>query len=117
MFTEERKSGEAITPVEPWRRNLLRAADLIEKHGHAKFELRNERTGALCIQGAIMAAGGIAAACQEYKAVGRYLREFLGVQINDCRYAPGLTEAVKWNNARERTQAEVIAALRGAAEL
>jgi len=92
------------TEIEPWRKALLDAADLIEQRGHAKKTLE-DIDGSLCMGGAIsMAITG--------KSFGLHpdmmeaycaLHDFCGGSF------------VTYNNAPERTASEVIATLRACA--
>lgn len=97
---------------EPWREIYRRAADLIERHGLAKH-IQRDPQGRLCLHGALSVAetGEIFRSGREFwPQVRRYL-ESQGVV-----YPPHREDSAWWNNAPERTQAEVVAALRGAAE-
>lgn len=96
-----------LKPLEPWRKLLLDAADLIEERGHCKSALRNEH-GQLCLLGAVLVAsrGDLSArvrvpdgAVTAMEYVDRYLDE----------------DAVDWNNAPDRTPEQVISALRNCA--
>lgn len=91
-----------------------RAADVIEARGHTKFMLEDDR-GRVCLVGAILIAGG--------KELGWHYRdqevadavaEVIGVPKYLNPAAPGqyMYEVVGWNNALERTQAEVVGVLR-----
>ena len=85
---------------------LLRAADLIEERGHAKSALEDEK-GRLCALGALnLAHSGNATnwsgARDFIKARNKLARQVKSNMIS-C-----------WNNRPERTQQEVIDALRAA---
>jgi hypothetical protein len=87
-------------------RILNLAADLIERCGHAKYTLEDD-AGQMCIGGAILkAATGKVALCDHTPALELA-----------CSKMHAQTDGyfVGWNNAAERTQAEVVAALREAA--
>lgn len=98
---------------EPWRNHLRMAAQLIRERGLAKGE-RRSASGSLCLHGAIsLAAYGnhqiLNGNCPAELAVIRYLRSQGAEKIYDAG-------AAGWNNAEERTAAEVIEALEAAAE-
>jgi hypothetical protein len=81
-----------------------KAADLIEQRGHAKGALYDHR-GRLCLLGALnMAVSGLPRHNHGGTRAMRYVEQFIGDQ-----------DAVRWNNAPERTPEEVIAVLRRAA--
>lgn len=88
---------EHLVPVETleeWQRLLLRAANLIETHGHCKHVTR-DAAGRYCLIEAIAECGvsGFRKATSAIDdAVGR-----------DC---------IEWNNAPERTAEEVISTMR-----
>jgi hypothetical protein len=107
MFFDPHCKPEVEVKLEPWRQQLLDAADYMEQHGHCKRTMQDYR-GRVCLYGAIHAIIGreilpVAATA----AVSRYL----GFMI------PSRTANMLWNDASERTQDEVVAALRGAAKL
>lgn len=114
MFVETKREGEIAVPVtEPWRKILLKAANLIKKRGLAKN--MREVNGTLCLHGAIWMAmtgdahGGVPGKpCMAEIAVYKYLKAqgVTGIAQGGC---------AQWNNAASRTKEEVIAALRGAA--
>lgn len=97
---------------------LLRAADLLETHGHTKGT-RVDRRGRMCFLGALEVAQG-----HQYGYVpgerdgevtveaARVVAETLGLKprINDANDPRGCV--VDWNNATERTGQEVIDAMR-----
>ena len=72
---------------------LLKAADLIEKHGHCKYVLRDKQ-GRFCIWGALIFVG---VPCF---SVEKRLQKYLG------------RDSITWNNAPERTAEEVVSTLR-----
>ena len=106
--TQVRPQGEQQVGKLDVRGVLLRAADLIEQRGLCKG-MQQDELGRLCIAGAVLLASDcyIGSAHNEagLLAVDRFLRH---IGSDDCGPAP-------WNNAPERTQAEVVAALRAAA--
>lgn len=80
-----------------WRRALLDAADYIERRGWSQFQSgRND--GPICMVSAI------ATVCVYSKPFARALEEL--------KQALG-ADPMQWNDKPGRTQAEVIAALRG----
>lgn len=95
-------------------RLMLKAADLIEKHGLAKDE-RCSAEGAYCVHGALaMAETGNPEAWDnplEYVATARIFKT-LGVQETTFFNPRGIAQ---WNNAPGRTQDEVVAKLRAVA--
>lgn len=99
-----RVAEPAIKPEE-WRKVLRGAADLIDTHGHVKFDLESE-DGRLCMMGAICkAAAGDArngGSCIAHQAVWRVEEE---VGTNICTY----------NNLDTTTAADASAVLRRAA--
>lgn len=98
---------------------LLKAADLLEKHGLAKFQ-RMDINGSMCFLGAVQAAqfgisdqikyGGDSDLTLEVsEAVASLLKLRKG-------HAPDTRQAVAdWNNHPERTSQQVIDAMRQAA--
>lgn len=96
---------------EPWRDVLRRAADEVERRGLAKGMLCDEESGAVCARGAIIAATGLAPSFLHWTPLSQKADERLGEYLR-----LGWNEVPHWNNAPSRTKAEVVAALRGAAE-
>ena len=114
-------------PTEPWRGLLLDAANLLRERGLAKGTQLSEK-GEVCLHGAIrFTRWGVpsyeeywskdfacrrtdATICRAENAVRDYLRRN-GVSSN----LAAEHGCAGWNNERERTQDEVIAALEGAA--
>ena len=102
-------------PSNPVSDLLMKAAGLIEKHGHTKGQLK-DKNGSMCFMGAIWQETsqidlGLEAAKTTAMALG------LGF---DSHYKMGPSSAlwtmVEWNNAPERTAQEVIDAMRLAAK-
>lgn len=103
---------EQKVKLEPWRETLLDAADLIDKRGHAKFTLQDDK-GGLCILGAIAVAtsGGI------HTPLGQMTLDIceklarnsftIGRDRDYCAAA-----VCSWNNSPERTKDEVVDELR-----
>lgn len=89
---------------------LLKAAQLIERHGLAK-ETRLSTEGAFCLHGAIsMAACGD----PDQDSIIDGLASMAFVEYlarNDIYKSPTRNGAAFWNNAPERTASEVISAL------
>lgn len=104
---------------------LLKAADLLEKHGHTKNILKNS-DGSMCFMGALnMAETGdawfrnpelaVKAATITANMLGvKPVRHYL-LSKNDPFI--GVRAIVDWNNAKERTAQEVIDAMRAAAKI
>lgn len=94
------------TKTEPWRIGMLKAADLIEKRGHCKGQLE-DKAGRLCFVAALQTAFGhpnyFSGNVSDYKIAIDHADAFCGGNV------------VTWNNAPERTAAEVVAALRACA--
>lgn len=84
---------------------LLAAADLIEERGLAKGQDATDGEGTPAPTCAGLAIGETALHRDTFFSVMDHLRAYLGVR-----------SITAWNDAPERTQAEVVAALRGAAE-
>jgi hypothetical protein len=91
---------------------LLRAADAIETLGHAKCALRN-RSGGMCVLGAMKHvafgdADGVLPKFDAHPNATAFYRAYgvIGRRLGDIP---------AYNNASERTPAEVIRALRDAA--
>lgn len=80
-------------------RTLIRAAELIAKHGHIKGRLYSS-DGRMCMYGAMVQANIDLMSDQE-----RPMLEIFG----------SITAMVAWNNKRERTDQEVIDTLIAAA--
>ena len=101
---------------ELWRQNLLLAAGIVRRRGLAKWE-QEDRTGRVCVHGAISIAitgetHNDRLCCAETRALYRYLRS-QGVP-EDLTSPVG---SARWNNQDERTAADVIEALEGAAAM
>ncbi len=122
MLLDPRWEKKPQVTEEPWRELLRRAADLIEKHGLAKYTTLCQDTGTMCVRGALMVADGYSrmprppvwsmdAGCTVLEA-DRALARYLGLSNEPC-----LNETTAdWNNRSSRTQKEVVAALRAAAK-
>ena len=83
---------------------LLRAAELIEKHGWCQ-NAAGDMEGSVCLWGAIQAAQGIEPGSIIFLDNEAWDRIFSAL-----RYCP-----IRWNDAPGRTQAEVCAKLRAVA--
>ena len=98
LYDDKRWKNPAVKPIEEWQRVLFQAADLIDHCGHCKHAFT--RDGKFCIEGAVFLTSKdhltIALALEK-------LQSFVGEYV------------AVWNDKHERTPAEVIAALRGAA--
>jgi hypothetical protein len=116
MFLETKNEPKPVT-LEPWRRLCLEGADLIEKTGLAKHIIKDQ-CGRYCWLGALFFVQNDGR--DNYGNVhDPVIREaatktltYLGIK-KDIYPA---SQMVHWNNARERTSEEVIAAMRGAAK-
>lgn len=109
--TQARSPGESPAQLDEPARLLLRAAELIERHGHARGVTRDE-LGGLCILGAINIASG--KVHDSFNWIGKYDDPANGAWSRIC-LETGCRDACDWNNAPERTQAEVVAKLRAVA--
>lgn len=97
-------------PLEPWRKLLLDAADALETRGHVKGVLCDG--GRVCVRGALNVAvhGNYtfpAVYPPSYNEAEQVIADHLGFH--------NIYDVVEWNNAPERTQAEVVGALRACA--
>lgn len=112
------KQAETAQP-EPWRDLLLKAADLLEQRGHTKNQ-RQTATGEVCFLGALSLAmygnpeSADSGCIQDWRGISPCAendlsRAFANVG-NHLKQWP-----VHWNNAVNRTGAEVIATMRGVA--
>lgn len=104
---------------------LLKAADLLEKHGHTKY-IRRNMDGSMCFLGAVQEAQGMFTTVEDtpltiaaseavtkfldLKPTNRTTRLYVG---HDYYYAVLVAD---WNNAEERTAEEVINIMRQVAE-
>ena len=116
LYDPKWEKPSTVTPESP-REVLLSAARLIEIHGLAK-ETQRDAEGRLCLMGAISVARMGATCkydsvtCRATLAVHKYL---LSVGVSEDITAP--SGSAQWNNQPQRTQTEVVAALRGAAQM
>lgn len=110
MFVEEKSKGE-VKELDATSNLLLKAAALIEEYGHCKNQTQDQ-AGRLCLWGGIL----MATYGSPFR-VGRPLCEGPAWKaLERCHVAlPGELSPICWNNAPERTGAEVIAKLRAAA--
>lgn len=97
------KWEQQVETLEPWRKALLDAADLIEQKGFWKAGLRTAPEGALCVLGAI------------HVAVYEVDRGLFSPAWKALAAFVGTDNITGWNDAKERTAAEVIAAMRSTA--
>lgn len=99
MFVEEKKAGEAKV-LEPWRQQLLEAANLLEKDGWCQHTCKNA-LGERCILGAL---GEVIkpdlGAMGTYRWMTKKLHTFIDMAVTE------------WNDQPGRTKAEVLALLR-----
>lgn len=107
--------------LEPWQKALLRAANLIEERGLAKHT-REDEGGSLCLMGAISMAAIGTTAMPVFKKTDAECQAALAV--NQALLARGVPHhltcpngSAYWNNEPERTEADVVAVLREAAQV
>ena len=93
------------TKLEPWRGVALKAANLIERRGHAKFVLEDS-AGKLCIFGAINMSGTGVSWSNSLAGT-----ELMGVLAKDLG-GSDMQDVVRWNNQDNRTAREVVDLLR-----
>lgn len=110
--------GEIEAPVEPWRKALMDAADVIRERGLAQW-VRANPEGQVCLHGAIRLAIGASLDGdvhdpRERQAGGAVARYLLASGVDEGLVLNGFGCA-QWNDVAGRTAAEVIAALEGAA--
>ena len=86
---------------EPWRDALLKAAELIEQRGWCQDFLENSR-GQVCALGAMDML--------EHSMEFDWMRSLMALEIEI-----GSASIADWNDNPSRTQAEVLAAFRAAA--
>ena len=86
---------------QPWQLALRRAADIIDERGHAKHTLQAD-DGCVCALGALLVADHIYGT-NEFNPARKRLMAYVGSYIS------------QWNNAPERTAAEVTQAMRACA--
>lgn len=96
----------------PAARLLLEAADLIERHGHTKNQLYDDK-GSLCFLGALYGAKGNDSLDADARAAASAVRTVVGLIPEGL----DINVVVLWNNAPERTGAEVVDAMRRAAAM
>jgi hypothetical protein len=85
--------------LEPWRKVLLDAADLLERDGWCQHHFRNEK-GHRCVIEAIGAA-------TDHKPL---LRDKARYQL--AQALPGSLSIIEWNDAHSRRKSQVIKKLR-----
>jgi hypothetical protein len=111
MFLDEKKVGEDKVTLEPWRKALLDAADYIEEHGWCQGSLTSDG-GRVCAGGAVlMAHSGSLTTNYPLGSVPDKAIYMLEKYVDASHYF-GIAS---WNDAKERTKGEVVAAMRGCA--
>jgi hypothetical protein len=115
MLYDPKWEAETKVTVEPWRQVLLDAAGIIRKYGHVKETLRSE--DGYCIIGAILQAGEDDPLALyggplegDKKVASERLASYLARERGAENEQAGYTICT-WNNAIERTKAEVLAVL------
>ncbi len=99
---------------------LLKAADLLEKHGHTRF-IRKDDSGSMCFLGALEEAQGHEQgwfslgddSALTFKA-SKAVSETMGLDALGFKADPhdARSAVVRWNNDLKRTGQEVIDAMR-----
>ena len=111
MFVETKKEGEVTAP-ETWRELLLRAADEIERRGHAKRVMQDDY-GQVCFWGAL-----------NYADHGhpQFPTSNLAIQASEnfCAWRRGDmanpdSSNITWNDAPWRSGLEIVATMRACA--
>ena len=102
------------------REVLLKAADLVEERGLAKFT-QEDKSGAVCVQGAIQIALYGRPFSNDWSPEATAANVVFGkyVKANGPDPERALDNGsgnAHWNNMPTRTKEEVVAALRGAAD-
>lgn len=116
MLYDKRWDAKVDTKIEPWRKALFDAADLVRVRGLAKG-MQQAPDGSVCLHGAL----SIAISRTPYADGSTYCDASLAVVAVLRRrgvpyYQPThITGAAVWNNAPERTAEEVIEVLEAAA--
>jgi hypothetical protein len=112
MLYDKKWDKIEVAPVEQWRLDLLKAADLIEQRGHARWMLE-DCEGKLCIGGAInFVVTGQADWLMSNNGLLYYnMPDRVCIMRSRLHCACG-GDLVNWNNHRDRTKAEVVAKLR-----
>jgi hypothetical protein len=109
------KKEQQVTE-EPWRQVLRDAASELKRRGHVKRELCDNH-GRVCVRGAIWAAvNGDVKSDSLSDAYLFGLPPPLFIEADNRLFAFLGENPAIWNNADERTKAEVVSALRAAAE-
>lgn len=117
MFVEEKEVGEEAK-LDEATKLLLKAADVLERHGLAKG-IRCDGLGSHCVLGAIDVAAGYDPDFGEgddeksdaWKSAVRRLSDALPLMS----HLGSNWNAAEWNNAPERSQFEVVSKLRAVA--
>lgn len=116
MWFDKRFEQPAVKELTDAQKVLLDAADLVEKRGLAKYTQQDD-LGRVCLHGAISiaATGETFRVTPAYQAASAAMYRYLQ-STGQGKYLQGKMHCAEWNNRPERTQEEVAAALRGAAE-
>ena len=123
MFLEEKAPGEVVQPhrervpeLDEASKLLLKAADVLEKCGLAKWTTYDEQ-GRMCVSGAMLRAAGIAPLRDKGSGLNYYWHNAGSLAIEaDTRLGKSLNgEPPTWNNQPERTVGEVVVKLRAVA--
>ncbi len=104
MYLDEKKPGEALTTLEPWRQLLLDAADELERVGWCQHAMMNH-LGNRCVVGAVASVRARQRSTLPLDA---------SQQAENALYAI-VGPIVGWNDTDGRTQDEVLDVLRSVA--
>lgn len=118
MLYDPKWDAAQETVLEPWQQLLLDGADYIEKHGWCQHALRTNE-GRVCVRGALVSAIGDTESFVYFISLDRLLTDTQAAMVHAaddalCRaVGDGSSHSAPlWNNAPERTAAEVVAKMR-----
>jgi hypothetical protein len=96
---------------------MLKAADYIKEHGHAKLTLKDSE-GRVCLLGALLTVttGSAYGGSSAEDRVADAAMDLLGMRLKEGNKPASAIDAIDWNNAEERTAEEVINLLKETGE-
>lgn len=106
MFVDDKKHGESLVELEPWRDLLLRAADLLDNDGWCKYTYAYEVNGKerYCAIGAIWKADGWNGDMWEYHSLSSVAEIAFTRLVNHLSKATGRRvtyySVPNWNDSR-----------------